>query len=181
MKTRTRSTLLPCALALLAGLSACGCGARSYGRGLRRLAPFGVRAGWVDLGGFELADSEEKVADRPLLGLYLRTSVKGQKVVEFAADAAVDIDAPDEHIFYSAGLSLLWFPSKYGFAYLHAGGGVMSETTAFNDYLDGYASLGAGYSYPLGPTRLDLRATMWQMIESANAKRAFVFTAGYGF
>ncbi|MHC5054844.1 MAG: hypothetical protein ACYTKD_09010 [Planctomycetota bacterium] len=141
----------------------------------------GVRAGWVDFRDFELPGAEDEVKDRPLAGLYLRMSVRGRAVIELAADAAVDVDAADERQFYSGALSVLFFPTEHGGVYLHAGGGAMSETTPLNDYLDAYASGGAGYSVPAGPTRLDLRATVWQMIDSANVTRAFVFTLGYGF
>jgi hypothetical protein len=144
---------------------------------MRNLAPFGVRAGWVDFGDFELLE----VDDRPLVGLYLRMSTRGRAVVELAADAAIDTDEPDERIFYAGGLNVLFFPIEHGGLYLHAGGGAMSESTPLNDYLDGYASGGAGYSVPTGTARLDLRATVWQMIDSANITRAFVFTLGYGF
>jgi len=177
MKMPTHSRLIPLALAGAAALCIGGCGSRTYGRGLRRLAPFGVRAGWVDFRDFELVDVE----DRPTAGLYLRTSVKGRTVIELAADATLDMDAPDEDPLYSAGLSVLFFLSEHGGAYLHAGGGAMSETLTLNEYLDGFASAGAGYSVPLGPTRLDIRATMWQMINSENITRAFVCTIGYGF
>ena len=136
-----------------------------------------MRAGWVDFRDFELTEVE----DRPLAGLYLRTSVKGNKIIELAADAALDTDTPEEHPLYSAGLSLLYFPTTRGGAYLHLGGGAMSESTELNDYLDGFASAGVGYSVPLGATRLDIRATMWQMINSENITRAFVGTLGYGF
>jgi len=177
MKKLTRSTFIPLALAGLASLAVCGCGSRSYGRGLRRLSPFGVRAGWVDFRDFELTEVE----DRPLAGLYLRTSVKGRAVIELSADATLDMDAPDEDPLYSAGLSVLFFLSKHGCSYVHVGGGAMSETMTLNEYLDGYAAAGVGYSMPLGATRLDIRATMWQMINSENITRAFVGTVGYGF
>lgn len=177
MTARARSSLVPVALAALASLAACGCGSRSYGRGLRRLAPFGVRVGWVDFGDFEFVEAE----DRPLAGLYLRTAVKGRAVIELAADAAFDMDAADERLFYSGGVSVLYFPTEYGGVYLHAGGGAMSEATPLHDYVDAYAAFGAGYSAPVGPTRLDLRASVWRMIDSANVTRAVVFTMGYGF
>jgi len=177
MKIPTHSGLIPVVLAAAASLSAFGCGSRGYGRGLRRLAPFGVRAGWVDFQEFEIAE----FPDRPTAGIYLRTSVKGRAVIELSADATLDKDAPDEDPLYSAGLSILFFPSKHGCGYLHLGGGAMSETLTLNEYLDGFVSAGAGYTVPLGPTRLDLRASMWQMIDSANLTRAFVGTVGYGF
>jgi hypothetical protein len=163
--------------ATLSALAACGCGRRTYGRGLRRVAPFGVRAGWVDSRNFDLAE----VGDRPLAGVYFRPSVDGKAIVEIGADAVLDTEAADERQLYAGGVSVLFFPARYGAVYLHAGGGAMSETTRANDYLDGYISVGAGYSLPAGPTRLDLRGTVWQMIDSANADRAVVLTAGYGF
>ena len=177
MKMPTHSRLIPVALAAMASLAVCGCGSRGYCRGLRRLAPFGVRAGWVDFQEFEITE----FADRPTAGIYLRTSVKGRAVIELSADATLDMDALDEDPLYSAGLSVLFFLSQHGCTYVHAGGGAMSETLTLNEYLDGYASAGVGYTVPLGPTRLDLRATMWQMINSANLTRAFVCTVGYGF
>jgi len=157
--------------------AASGCGSRSYGRGLRRLSPFGVHVGQVDFRGSEITEAE----DRYVASLYLRTSVKGNKVIELAADTALDADAPDEHPLYSAGLSLLYFPTRHGGAYLHAGGGAMSETTELNEYLDGYVSAGASYSMPMGATRLDIRGSMRQMLGSTNVTRAFVGTLGYGF
>ena len=102
-------------------------------------------------------------------------------MIEFAVDATLDVDDPGEEPLYSGGASLLFFPSKHGSAYLHAGGGAMSETTTLNAYLDGYASAGAGYTVPMGSTRLDGRATVWKMIDSANAARAYILTLGYGF
>ncbi|MHC4252474.1 MAG: hypothetical protein ACYS9X_25425, partial [Planctomycetota bacterium] len=141
MTARARSAA---ALVALASLAACGCGSRSYGRGIRRLAPVGVRAGWVDFRDFELAEVE----DRPLAGLYLRMSAKGRAVVELAADAAVDVDAADERQLYAGALSVLFFPTEHGGVYLHAGGGAMSETTPLNEYVDAFASGGAGYSIP---------------------------------
>jgi len=176
MNSYARSALVHVTLAAMA-LVVGGCGSRSYGRGLRRLSPFGVRVGQVDFRDFEITESE----DRYVAGLYMRTSVKGNKVIELAADAALDTDAPDEQPLYSAGLSVLYFPTRHGGAYLHAGGGAMSESTEQNEYLDGYVSAGAGYSMPMGATRLDIRGSMWQMISSANVTRAFVGTLGYGF
>ena len=163
--------------AALIALAACGCGARSYGRGLRRVAPFGVRAGWVDFRDFELTEVE----DRPLVGVYLRMSDRGSAVFEVSADAALDTDEPDARQFYAGALSVLYFPTKHGGAYLHAGGGGLYESTELNDYLDAYATAGVGYSVPAGPTRIDLRASYWRMIDSANAGSAAVVTLGYGF
>jgi len=177
MITSVRSILVHMAPAILALAAASGCGGRTYGRGLRRLSPFGVRVGWSDFRDSELT----AVEDRPQAGVYLRTSVKGNKVIELAADAAMDSDAPAEHALYSAGVSVLYFPTKHGGVYLHAGGGAMSESTELNEYVDGYVSAGAGYSMPAGSTRLDIRATAQQMIDSANVTRAFVCTMGYGF
>ena len=158
-------------------LTASGCGGRTYGRGLRRLAPFGLRAGWVDLRDFKLTEVE----DRPLVGFYLRNFVKGRAVIELGADAALELETPDEHPLYSAGLSVLYFPTRRGGIYLHAGGGGIYEVTPTDDYLQGHASVGAGYTLPAGITRVDLRASFWKVIDSANAKSALIFTAGYGF
>jgi len=177
MTTRGRSFFLIGAIAAMASLASSGCGSRTYGRGLRRLAPFGVRLGWFDFSDFELAEVE----DRPQAGLYLRTSVKGRAMIELAADAALDMDAPDEEPLYAGSLSLLFFPTERGGVYLHAGGGALSASTTSYNYIDGFASAGVGYSLPAGPTRLDIRAGMWQMIKSTNITRAFVFTLGYGF
>jgi hypothetical protein len=177
MKVYARSITIPLAVTALTIVAVGGCGKRSYGRGLRRLAPYGVRVGQVDFRDSKLIEVE----DRSLVGLYLRTSVKGRTLIELAVDAAFDDDAPDEKLLYSAGVSVLYFPIPRGGVYLHAGGGAMSEATGLNDYIDGYASAGAGCSIPLGATRLDVRATMWQMINSANITRAYVLTIGYGF
>lgn len=158
MKILARSAFIPVVLAGALALGVVGCGSRTYGRGLRRLSPFGVRAGLVDFRDFEITE----VDDRYVAGLYIRTSVKGRKVIELAVDAALDKDAPGDTPLYSAGLSLLYFPTRHGGVYLHVGGGAMSETTTLNEYLDGYASAGVGYSMPLGSTRIDIRATMWR-------------------
>ena len=87
MSPRARSVAVPAALAalaVLASLGTCGCGSRSYGRGVRTLAPLGVRAGWVDFRDFELPGAENEVKDRPLAGIYLRMSTRGRAVVEWS-------------------------------------------------------------------------------------------------
>ncbi len=175
MKVRASSST---AFAALAVLAACGCGARERGLGVRGLAPFGVRAGWIDFRDFDIME----VDDRPLGGVYVRVVARERIAIELAADVAVDTDAADERQFYAGSVSVLFFPLEgEGGFYLHAGGGAMGEANPIHDYIDGFASGGVGIAFPAGATMLDFRATVWQMIDSGNVARAGLVTLGCGF
>jgi len=162
-------------LVAVAAASLAGCGTQ-FGWRRARLAPWGLRLGYVDFSGFEQAELD----DRPALGAYSRVHSTGAVTIEASIDAAVDAAAPEWQL-YAVGLSALVLPSNQADLYVHVGGGALIENTPQSSYTAGYVSYGVGYSIRTPATRIDVRASWWQILESANSSTAMALTVGYGF